>query len=79
MEDNELMKEILLDVHRGIGILGNDVAAIKVDLREHMKRTAMLETEMKWIHKQIWIAHGAIIVVTMLGSLIGFFLKYKII
>lgn len=76
MDDNELMKEILLDVHRGMGILGNDVAAMKADLREHMKRTAILETEIKWIHRQIWIAHGAIALFGVIGTAAGVLTKF---
>jgi hypothetical protein len=76
MGDSELLKEILLDLHRSMGSVTANLAEVKADLREHMKRTAMLESEIKWIHRQIWIAHGAIALLGILGTLVGVAIKY---
>jgi hypothetical protein len=76
MGDSELLKEILLDLHRSMGSVTANLAEVKADLREHMKRTAMLESEIKWIHRQIWIAHGAIALLGILGTFVGVAIKY---
>lgn len=75
--DAELLKEILLDINKEVGKASADISAIKTDLREHMRRTAILETEIKWLHRQVWIAHGAILFLGFLGALIALLKNIK--
>jgi hypothetical protein len=71
MDEKKIVTEILLDIHKDVGALCIDVAAVKADLREHMKRTAMLETEIKWLHSQVWLAKGAIAFIALAGIIVG--------
>ena len=68
MEVQELIKDILLDVSKDQAVIKADQAAMKVDLKEHIRRTNVLEHEVKrfrendlaWVKKQIWMFYGAI-------------------
>lgn len=72
MDNNESL-ELLLDLHKDLSITREHLAEIKTDLKEHMKRTAILETELKFIHKQIWLAHGAIGLLSVLATIAALF------
>jgi hypothetical protein len=60
--------ELLIDIHKEISITRADQASMKADLREHIRRTNMLEerlqhlhdTDLKWLKKHVWMAYGAI-------------------
>lgn len=68
MDAQELIKEILLDVSKDQAVIKADQAAMKADLKEHIRRTNVLEHEVKhfrendlaWVKKQIWMFYGAI-------------------
>jgi regulator of replication initiation timing len=64
MENNQLF-EVALDIQKQVGEMGATVAAIEADLKEHMRRTRVLETEVKWLHKQSYIAYGAIAIIIL--------------
>lgn len=66
-QDAEILKELMLDMIKAQAVIQADQASMKTDLREHMRRTATLETEVKFLHKQVNIAHGAIGLITLLG------------
>lgn len=71
--DQEIF-ELLLDLHKEVAIIRNDQGAMKEDLKEHIKRTALLEAELKrmheqdigWLKKNVYLAYGAIGFVTFL-------------
>ncbi len=67
---NEQFK-LILELHKESAIIRETMAEVKADLREHMKRTAIIETELKWLHRQVWIAHGAIGLIGIIGGLTG--------
>lgn len=73
MKNDELMEQLLLKMHEDISAIKQDQAAIKVDLKEHMRRTAIIETELKYLHKQVFIAHGAISLVSFLAIIAGIY------
>lgn len=58
MDSNKIATDILLDMHKNIGVMREDIAEIKADLNLHMKRTAQLETELKYVHKHITMVQG---------------------
>ena len=66
--------EILLSMHKDLATMNADIAEMKADLREHMRRTNIIETELKWLHRQVWIAHGAIALVAFAAGFVRFFL-----
>jgi regulator of replication initiation timing len=65
--DQEIF-ELLLDLHKEVAIIRADQGSMKEDLREHIKRTALLEAELKrlhdqdigWLKKNVYLAYGAI-------------------
>lgn len=79
MDAQELIKEILLDVSKDQAIIKADQAAMKADLREHIRRTNVLEHEVKtfrdkdlaWVKKQIWMFYGAISLILILYKILG--------
>lgn len=65
--------EILIEMQKEMGIISAHVAEIKADVREHMKRTAILETEVKFLHRQAWILYGILLAAgTLIKFRIGF-------
>lgn len=68
-KDRDLALEILKDVT----IIREDIAAIKADVRVHIKRTDIIETEIKWLHRQVWVAHGAIALVGFVALLVSIY------
>lgn len=69
--NNHEQFKLILELHKESAIIREVMAEVKADLREHMKRTAIIETELKWLHRQIWIAHGAIGLIGIIGGLAG--------
>lgn len=61
--------EILLEMQKEMGVISAHVSEIKADVREHMKRTAILETEVKFLHRQAWVLYGVLLAV---GTLLKF-------
>lgn len=57
------INEVMLKIHQDMAIIQTDITAIKEDLKEHMRRTALLEGELKAVTKRVNLAHGAIIAI----------------
>lgn len=74
--DQEIF-ELLLDLHKEVAIVRNDQGAMKEDLKEHIKRTNLLEAELKrihdndisWLKKNVYLVYGAIGFVTLVATL----------
>lgn len=77
MKNDELMEQLLFKMHEDLSVIKQDQSAIKVDLKEHMRRTAVIETEVKYLHKQIFIAHGAISFVSFVAILAGIYKAFS--
>lgn len=73
VENLTLLEKMLLEVHKDMNVVVADIAAIKVDLKDHMRRTALLEAELKFIRKQIYMAQGASAFLTLAASAYAFF------
>ena len=63
--------ELLLELLKDVAAIKAHQMEIKDDLKLHMKRTAQVETELKYLHRQINLAHGAIAFITIIGVLAG--------
>lgn len=66
--------KLLLDLNSKTAAMEAHMQEMKVDIREHIRRTALLEGEVKWLHKQVWIAHGAIVTIGVLFTIVKLFL-----
>lgn len=62
--------EMLFELTKETAAMSAHIKEIKQDLKEHMKRTAQVEAEMKYLHRQVNLAHGAIAVLVFLAGLI---------
>ena len=69
--------DIILDIHKDMSTTKSDMAYIKADLREHMKRTAQMEVEVKYLHRQVNLAHGAVALITLAGVIAGIFKAFQ--
>ena len=74
MEHNK----ILLDIHSRIAVVETNIKDIKQDLKEHIKRTAQNEAEIKYNRRHIAFAQGALAIVGALFTLIITLLKLGI-
>lgn len=66
MTDQELKDKILLDMHKDVGVIKETIAAIRVDVATHIKRSHMLETKIETLEKYFWMMNGATATVTVL-------------
>lgn len=71
MEVQDLIKEILLDVSKDQAVIKADIAAMKVDLKEHIRRTNILESKVAWVNKQIWMFYGALSILLIAYKTLG--------
>jgi hypothetical protein len=65
----KLIQELLLSVHKDVTKLAADMQAVKVDLKEHMRRTAMNEVAIEYNRKNIYLAQGAVALVGFLATI----------
>lgn len=71
MDRDDLIKEILLDLHKDMGIVKSEMSAIKVDLKEHMRRTAILEMALDKVKIDVTLAKGAIGLLGILATIVS--------
>ncbi len=69
MQDDTRIVDLILDIHKDLGIMKEHMGELRADMRTHIKRTDQVETELKYLHKQISIAHGGIALVGLAGSI----------
>lgn len=57
------------------------MAEVKADLREHMRRTSILEVEIanlrgqdEKLHRQVYLVHGGLGLVALVGTIVGIIL-----
>ncbi len=66
----DLQQELLLSMNDKVARIETHVAEIKVDVREHMRRTAILEAKTSWIERLVWIGTGGSAVVFFILKLV---------
>ena len=69
-DDKRLQETMLISVVKDVGEVRSDIAEIKVDLREHIRRTAALETKAEFHDRHVWLAYGAIGFLGMIVTLV---------
>lgn len=72
MADDQFKDHILVEMHKDMGVLKSDVAAIKVDVKEHVRRTNILETRTEFALKHIYYVYGGWSVITLLAGILKF-------
>ena len=70
---NDLERRLLLDIHAEMPKISSRLGSIEADLATHMKRTEILEEETKYLHKQINLAHGGILLISFAAALWRYF------
>jgi hypothetical protein len=69
--DNKTQLEILLDILKQMAVMNASIARIEVDVANHIKRTNIIETEVKYLHRQINIAQGAIALISLIAIIVS--------
>jgi hypothetical protein len=70
---NDLHEKLLIGMNDKVARIETHVAEIKIDVKEHMRRTAILEAKTSWIERLVWMVFGG-------TAVVGFFLKiFKVI
>ncbi len=76
--DNKRLERIenkIDDVSDHLGSIDVTLAGQHISLKEHIKRTTMLEKELAPIKKHVYMVQGALALITASGAIIGI-LKY---
>jgi hypothetical protein len=68
-DDSSLQQKLLLSINDKVAVIETHVAEIKVDVREHMRRTAILENKTGIMEKLLWMGGGGTAVVYFLLKL----------
>lgn len=63
-----LIQHLLVDLHDKVGDVAPRLAAIEADLKEHMRRTEILESDVKRLSKSESIIKGGALVLGAIGS-----------
>lgn len=71
MPEQDFKDKILLDIHKDVGILKENYAEIKVDVKEHIRRTNILEAKVGNMERLFWLGNG----IFLAGGLILKYLK----
>jgi len=74
MSDDKKLERIEIKIDNITGHLGsidNTLTAQHVTLKEHMRRTALLEKEIAPIKKHVNMVQGAIALITLLATIIA--------
>ncbi len=66
MDENSY--KLLLAIHKEMGIISSDVAKIEVDVKEHMRRTAIAEGNIEVLHRAYYRLQGAFALVSFIAT-----------
>lgn len=83
---DEPVYKLLLEIHKEMGIIKSDIAKMEVDLREHMRRTAVAEdridrlsekhsAEITKLQKGHYMVQGALALITLIGVIVSIYTK----
>lgn len=84
MDSQELKDQILLDTHKEVAVIKAAIAEIKVDLKEHIRRTGAAEARIEQVDtdtnkslnklfRQVWMVHGALGLVSLVAVIAGIY------
>ena len=65
-------------MHKDVGAMKEDMAAVKVDLAAHIRRTALLESELKFVHQHIMMVKGIGAFLGVLAVLAGIYRAFAV-
>ncbi len=75
MENQKLILELLLSIHRDMGVAKEDISALKTDVKEHIRRTIIAEIKISKLEQNIFRAQGGILLLSLIGTVVAI-LKY---
>ena len=61
--------KLLLSIFEQNAIIREHIAGIQSDVKEHIRRTNIIESELKSVQRQVYIAHGAIAFIMFIAAL----------
>jgi len=68
--DQDFRDKLLLGINDRVVSIKEDISEIKVDIKEHIRRTNVLEGKVTWLERLFWTACGG---VTVIFSWLKFF------
>ncbi len=71
MDNRSLLEKLVLDTHSKLSVITADIAAIKADLAEHIKRTHQNEIKIEYLQKNLHWVQGIVAFLGLLGTLAG--------
>lgn len=87
MDSSELKDQILLDMHKEVAKITSSIAEIKVDLREHIRRTGAVEAriedveedsnkKLEALNRQVYMVHGALGLISVIAIIAGIYKSF---
>lgn len=70
---NKVREEMLISVLKDMGEVKVGIAEVKVDLREHMRRTLALEVQTEFLKKNVYMAYGIIAFLSFIAAAVKVF------
>jgi hypothetical protein len=68
--NNNTPEETLLKIYDKLVAVEIATARVEADLKEHMRRTTLLEIQTEFLKKNVYMAYGAIGLIGLMGVLI---------
>lgn len=74
MSSEEFKDKMLLAIHGDLANVRGTVAEVRTDLKEHMRRTAILESKTTSLERYVYMAHGAMIAIAAIWGVVKYLL-----
>ncbi len=78
MEDKQAnvnIVEFIIGIHEALGEIKQDIGSIKSDISNGKDASADIDKQVSELKRQVYMAHGAIALVTFLGVIASFWNK----
>lgn len=66
--DESKVYTILLEIHKQMGVISSDISKVEIDLKEHMRRTAVVEANIEALNRSYYRLQGAFGLVSLLAT-----------
>jgi len=71
IEPISLHHDLLLSVHKDVAVISQNLSEVRTDLKEHMRRTAILEAKFSSHDRVIWMGAGALTLLSVAATFLG--------
>lgn len=67
------IEALIIDIHKDLAVVKADIAALKADMRTHIKRTDILETEVKYARRHVYMVQGAVALLSVIATIVSIY------